>query len=337
VPVALWSVSGDKPVRVHQHTEYIEKNLEEWIQREPSLVMDGLRWVARQPVLPDRSRADLIGVTREGALVVAELKRDFVGIGTLAQALHYVLWLGSMDHAVLVNQLAREGSEERKILDEALDVETPLELLIVLIGTGSLPELDEAAAFLATRGLNVPINIVTFTPFVDTSGQVLLARHVEEHEQAEEDVTPNQKSKRAASVARVREMAREEGVLPPFDDAIAVAQAQGLKVKPWPRSITVVPPHTRGRTLIYLSPRKAGQVHFGYSPENLSDLYGATAGQVEQTLGANWVDVDPDQARRLVAGFGDLMARLQEEGQEGVVEAPVEAVSQSPTPASPGR
>ena len=312
MPVALWSVSGDKPVRVHQHTEYIEKNLEEWIQREPSLVMEGLRWVARQPVLPDRSRADLIGVTREGVLVVAELKRDFVGIGTLAQALHYVLWLGPMERETLISQLTRERSEERRILDEALDAETPVELLIVLIGTGSLPELDQAAAFLASRGLSVPVNVVTFTPFIDSSGQVLLARHVEEHEQPADNVSPAQKASRATSVDRVRELAREAGVVEPFDDAIAVAQAQGLKVKPWPRSITVVPRHTRGRTLIYLSPRADRQVHFEYSLESLSDLYGATADQLEQALGSNRVVVDVDRARHLVASFGKLMAELQE-------------------------
>lgn len=327
--IALWSVSGSRPVRVRQHTELIEKHLEEWIQDEPSLVMDGLKWVARQRVLPDRSRPDLIGVSREGALVIAELKRGAVGVGTLAQALQYALWLGSMQHPSLLDYLAADGTQERTLVEGALDPDVPRELLILLIGTARLPELDEAASFMSSRGFNVPISIVTFTPFVDSAGQILLARDVEDHDVPDDETSPKQRFTRAASVERVRETAREGGVLAPFDEAVAIASAHGLKIKPWPRSITVVPPYTRGRTLIYLSPR-GSQVHFGYHAENLIELYGATEAQIATSLGDNWVFIDAVTASELLERFSKLMETLQNADQDtGTASASDESLTQT--------
>lgn len=68
-----------------------------WVERDATLVLDGLRWIGRQVTLPDRTRIDLGGLTREGQLVVAELKRAALDTATLSRALHYPLWLGSMD------------------------------------------------------------------------------------------------------------------------------------------------------------------------------------------------------------------------------------------------
>jgi hypothetical protein len=308
--LALWSVRGGRPVRVAYDAQFIEKHLEEWIAAEPSLVMEGLTWVARQRGLPDRSRPDLIGVTREGALVVAELKRGVVDIATLSQALHYLMWLGPMDNHSLLAQLTSAGTPERDALEGVLGPDTSPELMVMLIGTGRHPALDDGAGFLSDRGFDVPTRIVTFAPFTDATGQVLLAREVEDHEVPESEAGPKQRVSRAASVERVREMARESGVLEPFDAAVRVAAEHGLKIKPWPYSVTVVPPFTRGRTLIYLSPR-GGVVHFGYSTENLAELYGAKPAEVEANLGANWIDVDPEAATALVEKFGAMMAVLQ--------------------------
>src|SRR5688500_6209133 len=98
VRVALWSVpavgSTGGPQRRAHRREFVEAHLESWIEADPSLVMDGLAWVGRQVMFPDRSRLDLVGLTKEGQLVIAELKSEAVGIGTLAQALHYALWIG---------------------------------------------------------------------------------------------------------------------------------------------------------------------------------------------------------------------------------------------------
>ena len=308
--VALWSIAKGRPQRLEQRRDFLELDLEAWVHEHPELVMDGLSWVGRQVTLPDRSRLDLIGVTREGQMVVTELKLGAVDIGTLTQAFHYVLAIAAAGIDTILNRL--ELDEEQLELMSHEDDPLGLDISILLVGTARAPELDRAAAFLSDRGLSIPVRIVTFAPFVDLSGQVLLAREVEEHEQeGDEDITPRQRSSRAARIEWVQQRARELGIGDIFEEALRTADVLGLNVKPWPRSITIVPPYTRGRTLLYLRPQSKGRIHLGYSSENLAALYGASEPDVQTALGENWVEVDKETARQKIAAFGALMAELQ--------------------------
>lgn len=309
--VALWSVPTPGvlggPKRLEQRREFIEAHLETWIKDDPSLVMEGLTWVGRQVTFPDRSRLDLIGLTREGQLVIAELKSAAVGIGTLAQALQYALWVGTLEAASLLRRLDLDDAA-RDLLSSAV-AQGDLDVSILLVGTSRRPELDQAAAFLASRGLSIPVRIVTFTPFVDASGQILLAREVEEHEQEPDEISPKQRSSRAAKIEWVQESAREYGVGEVVDEFIATAANLGLRVKPWPKSLTIVPPNGRGRTLVYVAP-KSGKIGFGYSETNFSDIYDADPQEVHEMLGDNWAELDPHTARQRLAGFVRLMNSL---------------------------
>jgi hypothetical protein len=308
MPVVLWSVTTDGPTRLEQRQTFAEAELEAWIKKDATLVLEGLRWIGQQVILPDRSRLDLLGLTREGQLVVAELKRGTVDIATLSQALHYTLWLGSLDFEALDARLKLD-EEARSLLADTL-TRGHLDLSILLIGTARTPELDQAAGFLAGRGFQVPVRIVTFTPFLDTASHVLLAREIEEHEQAPGDESPNERSSRAAKIEWVQERARDAGVSEVFNEYMTKAKELGLGVKPWPKSITIVPPFTRGRTLLYLAPKANGKLNWGYSPENLVELYGADRDNVEAALGANWLDLDADAARQRLAAFVHLMGEL---------------------------
>jgi hypothetical protein len=285
VRVALWSVpaagSTGGPQRVEQRREFIEAHLETWIEADPTLVMEGLTWVGRQVVFPDRSKLDLVGLTKEGQLVVAELKREAVGIATLAQALHYTLWLGALEEDALLRRL-NVTDEQRDLLLASLS-QGEIDVAVLLVGTKRLPELDRAAAFLASRGLSVPVRIVTFTPFVDTSGQIFLAREIEEHEQEPDEISPKQRSSRAAKIEWVQERARECRVGDVLDEYIAAAADLGLRVKPWPKSITIVPPFTRGRTLLYIAP-KPDVIDFGIAIRTSSSCTGSTGKSWHQRL-----------------------------------------------------
>ncbi len=307
--VALWSVTDGVPVRLEQGHSFVEADLEQWVERDATLVLDGLRWIGRQVTLPDRSRVDLVGLTREGQLVVAELKMGILDTATLSQALHYALWLGAMDIDSLQARLTLD-EEALSLLTESITGGV-LDISILLIGTARQPELDQAAAFLSDRGFDVPVRMVTFTPFLDATGGVFLAREVEEHEQEPDEESPKARSSRAAKIEWVQERARQFGVGDVVDDHMAAAAKLGLRVKPWPKSITIVPPFTRGRTLVYVSPVRAETLHWGYSTENLAELYGADPKHVEAALGANWTDIDPTTARTRLAAFVDLMSTLQ--------------------------
>ena len=144
VRVALWSVpmtdARARPVRLPQRRDFLEAHLERWIEADPSLVMEGLSWVGRQVVFPDRSRLDLVGLTKQGELIVAELKADSVGIGTLSQALHYALWIGALDEDALLRRL-RLTEEQRELLAGAV-AQGEVDVSILLVGMARLPELE---------------------------------------------------------------------------------------------------------------------------------------------------------------------------------------------------
>jgi hypothetical protein len=309
VQVALWSISDDQPVKLEARRDFLEVDLESWIERHPDLAMEGLRWVGRQTVLPDRSRLDLVGVSREGALVIAELKRGHLGVWALTQAMHYLLTISAMEPAALLRKLDLD-EDTRDTLATALSEEGGLDVVLLLVGTGRTPELERATTFLSDRGFDVTVRVVSFSPFVDPTGRVFLAREVDEHEQASEELTPRQRGRRAASIERIQDRARELGVGSDIEAAIDLAQELGLRVKPWPRSITIVPPFTRGRTLIYLSPRSEGRIHFGYHLDNFTTLYDAEPQQVTEALGTNWDDLSSEELAPRLRGFGALMAEL---------------------------
>ena len=308
--VALWSVVDGVPRRVEARRQFLEVDLETWVEQHPELVMDGMTWVGRQVVLPDRYRLDLVGVTREGELVITELKRGHIDIGTLTQAMHYLLAIAAMDADAFLRRLKLDD-DQHESLSTAFSEEGELAISLLLVGTGKAPGLEQAASFLSERGLDVPIRMVSFSAFADDSGQIFLAREIDEHEQGPHDLTPRQRSRRAASVERVQERAREHDVGDVFEFAIDTAHRLGLRVKPWPRSITIVPPFTRGRTLLYLSPREPDRVHTGYHVDNFTSLYDAEETAVEAALGGNWADLTSEDAKQQIRRFAELMSELQ--------------------------
>jgi hypothetical protein len=307
--VALWAVADGQPARLEPRREFLEVDLESWIECHPDLVMEGMRWVGRQVILPDRSRLDLVGVSLEGAFVIAEPKRGRLGIGALTQAMHYLLTISAMEPDTLLRRLDLDD-DTRDTLATALSEEGELDVVLLLVGTGRAPELERATSFLSDRGLDVTVRVVSFSSFVDETGRVFLAREVDEPEQTSEELSPRQRGRRAASVERIQDRARDFGVGPSIEAAIDLAQQLGLRVKPWPKSITIVPPFTHGRTLIYLSPKPDGRVGFGYSSDNLESIYDADADQVTHALGANWEDLRPDEFGERLQGFRDLMDHL---------------------------
>ena len=88
--VALWTIESDKPVRLPELAS-LEKHIETWIENDGSLVIDGVIWIGRQITLPGRGRLDLLGLTREGQIVVAELKAGPVDLAALHQALGFAM------------------------------------------------------------------------------------------------------------------------------------------------------------------------------------------------------------------------------------------------------
>lgn len=327
--VALWRLDEGQPLRLPDHQDFLEKHLESWIERDPSLIMDGLQWVGRQVPLPD-GRLDLLGITREGQWVVAELKSGPLFLGALTQALHYGMQIGSMDAEDLLERLNLPDDRslvppqelERLRRFARTDPQSPRPLLLLLIGTSQIDALEQGMHFMEQRGLQVPIRIVTFGVFRQPDGTILLARQVEEQDEPQRDG-----GDRTTSVERVLALATTHGVRDEMDAVVALAERMALKVKAWPLALTINSPSNWRKTLLYFKP-EGGSVFFEYIAENFEDAFGAATSEVQALLGRNGRSVPKAEMSRCLAAAEGLLRTLQGKSEE----AKAASVPQSPRP-----
>ena len=86
----------------------LEKVLEDWIERNPHIILDGedIAIFARQPRTTYNKSLDLLGVDKTGATVIIELKRGETPRDVVAQTLEYAAWVDTLTSEEL-DDLAR--------------------------------------------------------------------------------------------------------------------------------------------------------------------------------------------------------------------------------------
>lgn len=295
--VGLWKVVEDRAQRLPEH-DILEKSLETWVEKDPALVLEGVRWAQRQRTLPDRSRLDLLGLTREGQLVVAELKSGPVNMATLQQALGYAMQVGTMEADELLSGV---GPELREEVSAALEA-SPRPITLLLVGTSRGSDLERGLAFLQTHAPTIPVRVVTFGLFRVDDGTVLLARDVVEHEAAAAtDATPTD---------RVIRIAEDQGVANELRFAIELAGRLGLRTKAWRNSLTVNSPANWRKTMLYVGLR-AQSCEVGYSAEAYQEAFGVSAEELDRDLGPNWKVLPKAEVRAWLQRAEDLTRNAQ--------------------------
>ena len=150
------------------------------------MLMPDLELVGRQTPVA-RGNLDLLGVDREGRLVVFELKRGALSREAVAQVIDYCSSLESMTDEDLALHIA-ERSGNRGIgaiedFEEWYDqrfekqIESLRPVRMALVGLGADESATRMVNYLQNQG--VGIALMTFYGY-QHNGQVLLARHMEE-------------------------------------------------------------------------------------------------------------------------------------------------------------
>ena len=75
--IGIWGVTDDGLDRLSASSVGLEKNLEEWIEEDASLLEEGLEIVGRQMYV-EGGYLDLLGLNPQGQWVVIELKSGSV-------------------------------------------------------------------------------------------------------------------------------------------------------------------------------------------------------------------------------------------------------------------
>jgi hypothetical protein len=163
-----------------------EQRLEELLVATPELLLDGLSLIGRQ--LPSEAGIlDLLGIDRDGRLVLLELKRGTLTREAVAQILDYVSELTTREpeqlSRLIESHSGRHGIEPvGDFLDwyarEFPDSAGPLEKTprMVLVGLGVDERAKRIVNFLADSGID--IQLLTFHAF-RSGGALLLAKQVE--------------------------------------------------------------------------------------------------------------------------------------------------------------
>jgi len=293
--LAMWSIetagSDDNPdltePKAVSHSDVgLEKYLEKWIVKDVSLIGEGLSLVGQQIVLDD-GRLDLLAIDARDRWVVIEIKAGEITSGALCQALGYAASLARIDaeelSCKLKDALAALGNSQdiSRKLDAILgDDSESREIALMLVGVGIHPGLERLKGFL--EGFQVPIRIVSFEVFKPDSGPKLLVREV-----IEEPVEPARPRHRY-TVAAIRQIAEDSGVVESFDAFIGMARTAGLAVQPQKLSVRIAPPANRVRCLMYAHPfidkMGIGGLCLGVYGEPLLEFYPALGKGTVRTI-----------------------------------------------------
>ena len=186
--IRVWAVddaSNVVPLGARSQME-TEALLESTLVKNPDLLMSGLRLVGRQTPTSG-GPLDLLGVDREGRLVVFELKRGVLSRDAVAQIIDYASDLDAKSDVALAEHIAENSGVDgiEKIDDfeawyskhtEAESLESLKPMRLFLVGLGADDRTERMVRFLAENS-GMDISLLTFHGF-GYDDKTLLAKQV---------------------------------------------------------------------------------------------------------------------------------------------------------------
>jgi Holliday junction resolvase-like predicted endonuclease len=314
--LGIWRINGDSPQKVIPASVDIEKQLEEWIERDPGLVEADLTIVGRQ-VHTEGGWLDLLAVDPHGSWVIIELKRGSLYRETLAQALDYAACIAAMPAEELREVATKYLSRASKISGVPVAVEkltvgdSEREVRVCVVGTGKDTSLERLTTFLSGR-YGIPISVVTFEVYQLESGDRILVRQLAEAEAAgrpDRDVKPR-------SIEELCARADAKGIGPQFRSIVDAAQRHGMYVKSAKDSFFAAPLADRRRSLfsVWSSPDDEGRLQLWLGTEVFAKFYPRLSEtDVESYLGeGSWRNLSAEEAQAFVSGLDALFTKLSE-------------------------
>jgi len=202
------------------------------------MLLPSLRLVGRQTPT-EGGYLDLLGVDKDGKLVLFELKREKIRRKAVTQAIEYCSYLDSLTEAELATHIAERsgngGIDEIGDLEEwygerfeGKDLSELRPAKMVLVGLGVDSVAQRMVGFLVDNG--VDISLLTFHGY-GCGGRTLLARQAEEGETRE--VGPKSKQQRYAERRRRHvELTERLGIVELWQDIVkelSVADKEHVK------------------------------------------------------------------------------------------------------------
>lgn len=313
--VGIWRVTDDGPDRLDPSNVGLEKNLEDWIEKDPSLLEEGLEIVGQQLHVAG-GYLDLLGLNLQGQWVVIELKSGNVRRSAVTQVVDDASCIANMPWDELqrkVRSYLRSSSKSIEgLIDEreeaGEDPPAARDVIMYVVGTGGYPGLERMVEFLSSVH-EVPITFVSYEVFQIGDGHKILVRELTEPETA----LPGPKRSRTVEELRVR--AEENGVGEEFRTILEAAREHDIYPRPYTGSIMYTPPsnHTRMLFTVKTWTRAGGLLQLYAGPEAFAEFYPVTADEVSALLGEpGWQKMTADDVTEFVANLHRLFQRIRE-------------------------
>lgn len=177
--MSLWEVENEQLVSLSKKRLDSEKRLEDWIEKDSSLLGVDVLIIGRQVRTDYDGIIDLLAIDEEGNLVVAELKKDKTPREVVAQIVDYASWVNQLEPAK-IDALAGEylnghlSDAFRERFDTALpeSINNSHRLIIV---ASELDDSSERIVQYLSSEHSLDINVVFFTCF-NMDGRQLVGR-----------------------------------------------------------------------------------------------------------------------------------------------------------------
>lgn len=202
VEMRMWRIDGDEPKPLTTSVLPAEKDLHEFLKRDPSLLGDRLLVIGSEVITPFGARLDLLAIDADGNLNLLELKRDKTPREVVAQVLDYGSWVSTLSRDDIIDVATKHLDQPfEAAFEDVFGSAPPDELNSDLTLTIVAAELDPSSERIVTylRGFGVPVNAVFFA-YLEDDDRRYLARSwlAASDEDSPSAPTVSKKSKRAA-------------------------------------------------------------------------------------------------------------------------------------------
>jgi hypothetical protein len=177
IELGIWKL-GNKADLVEFSALEAENKLENYLEKDLSLVGSPLMLIGRQVATAFGKFIDLLAMDSEGMLVVIELKRKRTPREVVAQVLDYGSWVASLSRDEIATIFAEKnsGAELEKEFDEKFGASLPDEIntghRLIIVATELDSSTERIIGYLSEQ-FGVPINAVFFRYFKDGNDEYL--------------------------------------------------------------------------------------------------------------------------------------------------------------------
>jgi hypothetical protein len=322
--LGIWNVTNGTPKRFERGQVELEKQLEAWIEQEPTLIQAGLSIVGRQVRLKG-GILDLLGLDPLGRWVVIEIKRGNVRRETVTQAIDYASCLNVDEmsteelKALVQKYLAKYGRNLKAFLKDTNlneQIFDEREILIYVVGTGRDPDLKRMTKEVSFQ--NNQISVVNFEVF-ETEGERLILRQLTEldTQPASQPTlprvsTPSAKPPATNDLQRLFALADKNGVGDAFRLIYDAATKHGLYPRLHKWSIMYTPPNNKTRVLLcaWVKP-VGGHLDFYTASDVFAEFYPVSFLDTLRILGlASRGGVTMDEVKQFILKLDKLFAKI---------------------------